>query len=261
MAQLLTGSHHTHSVAADGSKGSVDMLAETGEQLHGAVLIDQGSGRLLRSGTGSQNSGGLLELEDGGAGQVVGRQQTHDVGGLLRSLSSVSGHDSGHACLCGSSGRAGISHLVALGSRGEGGGEEQLCILCHHADICAGSAQSAGTAAHAGDHCHLRHNAGHLSDGRVQLGTCGQHVQTLSQLCADGVVERDHRAARLSSHFEDLDVLFNVLDGDSLTVLVNGIGLLASRIAASGAYRAVRKQCGVFPVIEKLGEDFSFVDL
>ena len=180
---------------------------------------------------------------------------------LLGSILGGIGHDGSHASLGSSLSRTGTGDLVALGGRGEGGGEEQLRILCHHADICAGSAQSASTAAHAGDHCHLRHNAGHLSDGRVQLGTCGQHIQTLSQLCADGVVERDHRAARLSSHFEDLDVLFNVLDGDSLAVLVNGIGLLASRIAASGAYRAVRKQCGVFPVIEKLGEDFSFVDL
>ena len=180
------------------------------------------------------------------------------MGGLLRSLSSVSGHDSGHACLCGSSGRAGISHLVALGSSGEGSGEEQLCALCHDADVCVGSAQGAGAAADAQNDGHLRHDAGHLGDGGVELGGSVQNVQTLSQLCADGVVEGNDRAARLGSQLKDLDVLFNVLDRNSLAVLEDGVSLLTGSIAAGSAHRAVRKQSGVFPVIKKLGEDFSF---
>ena len=93
VAQLLAGGHDAHGVAADGSEGGVDVLAETGVHLHGAVLIDEGSSSLCRLGVGAQDSGGLLELEDGRAGQVVGRQQTHDVGSLLSSLGSVSGHE------------------------------------------------------------------------------------------------------------------------------------------------------------------------
>ena len=183
------------------------------------------------------------------------------MGSLLGSLGSALGHDGSNTSLGSSLSGACICDLVALGGRGEGSGEEQLGVLCHNTDICAGSVQGAGTAAHAGDDCHLRHDAGHLGDGSVQLSGRGQNIQTLCQLCADRVVERDHGAARLSSHFEDLDVLLNVLHGDCLAVLVDGVGLLASRIAAGSAHRAVRKQCGIFPVIEKLGEDFSFVDL
>ena len=258
MAQLLAGGHDAHGVAADGSEGGVDVLAETGVHLHGAVLIDEGSSGLCGLGVGAQDSGGLLELEDGRAGQVVGRQQTHDVGSLLSSLGSVSGHDGSHACLCGSGGRTGVSDLVALRSGGEGSGEEQLCALSHDADICVGSAQSAGAAADAQNDGYLRHDAGHLCDGGVELCSRIQHVQTLSQLCADGVVEGDDRAARLGSQLEDLDVLLNVLDGNSLAVLEDGVSLLTGSIAAGSAHRTVRKQNGVFPVIKKLGEDFSF---
>ena len=261
MAQLLAGGHDAHSVAADGSEGGVDVLAETGVHLHGAVLIDEGSSSLCRLGVGAQDSGGLLELEDGRAGQVVGRQQTHDVGSLLSSLGSVSGHDGSHACLCGSSGRTGVSDLVALSGSGEGSGEEQLCALSHDADICVGSAQSAGAAADTQNNGHLRNNAGDLCDLCIQLCAGGQHVQTLGQLCTNRVIEGDHRAAGLCSHFQNLDVLFNILYGDSLAILINGVSLLTCSIAAGSAHCTISKQCSVFPVIEKLGEDFSFVTL
>ncbi len=154
-------------------------------------------------------------------------------------------------------GRACAGDLVALGGGGERSGEEQLCILSHDAHVSIGSAQCAGAAAHAGDDCDLRDDAGHLGDGGVELGGSGQNVQTLSQLSADGVVEGDDRAARLSSQLKDLDVLFNVLDRDSLAVLEDSISLLTSSIAAGSAHCTVRKQSGVLPVI-KLGEDFSF---
>jgi len=261
VAQLLAGGHDAHGVAADGSEGGVDVLAETGVHLHGAVLIDEGSSSLCRLGVGAQDSGGLLELEDGRAGQVVGRQQTHDVGSLLSSLGSVSGHDGSHACLCGSSGRTGVSDLVALSGSSEGSGEEQLCALSHDADICVGSAQSAGAAADAQNDGYLRHDAGHLCDGGIQLGAGSQHIQALGQLCAHRVIERDDRAAGLCGHLQDLDVLLNVLDGNSLAVLIDSVCLLTCCIAAGSTHRTIGKQRGVFPVIEKLGEDFSLIDL
>ena len=183
------------------------------------------------------------------------------MGSLLGSFLSVGSHDGSHTSLGSSLGSACAGDLVALGGGGERSGEEQLCILSHDAHVSIGSAQCAGAAAHAGDDCDLGDDTGNLGDGGVQLGAGGQNVQTLGQLSADRVVERDHRAAGLSSHLQDLDVLLNVLDRDSLAVLVNSISLLTSRIAAGSTHCAVRKQCGILPVIEKLGEDFSFVTL
>ena len=183
------------------------------------------------------------------------------MGSLLGSLGSVSSHDGGHTSLCSSGCGAGICDLVALGSGGERSGEEQLCALSHDADICVGSAQCAGAAADTQNHSHLRDHAGNLCDLRIQLGSGGQHVQALGQLCADGVVECDDRAAGLCSHLQDLDVLLNVLHGDSFTILVNSISLLTCRIAAGSAHCAISKQRSVFPVIKKLGEDFSLIDL
>ena len=60
---------------------------------------------------------------------------------------------------------------------------------------------------------------------------------------------------------EDLDVLLNVLDGNSLAVLIDSVCLLTCCIAAGSTHRTIGKQRGVFPVIEKLGEDFSLIDL
>ena len=180
------------------------------------------------------------------------------MGSFLGSFLSGGHHDGSHTSLGSGSGRTGIGNLIALGGSGKGSGEEQLCILCHHADVCIGSAQSAGAAAHAQHNGDLRHNAGHLCDGGIQLGAGSQHIQALGQLCADGIIERDHRAARLGSQLQDFDVLLYIFDGDSLAVLENSVSLLASRIAAGSAHCAVCKQRGVLPVIEKLGEDFSF---
>ena len=56
---------------------------------HICAAPDAAGGYLCRLCTSSQNSSGLLELKDRRAGQVVGRQQTHDVGSLLRSLGSA----------------------------------------------------------------------------------------------------------------------------------------------------------------------------
>ena len=121
----------------------------------------------------------------------------------------------------------------------------------------------AGTAAAADtqNNSHLRDHAGNLCDLRIQLCAGGQHVQTLSQLCANGVIEGDDRAASLCCHLQNLDVLFNILYGNSFAVLVNSVSLLTCRIAAGSAHCTVSKQCSVFPVIKKLGEDFSLIDL
>ena len=183
------------------------------------------------------------------------------MGSLLGSFLSRGSHDSGHACLCGSSGGTCIGDLIALGSGGERSGEEQLCALGHDADVCSCSAQCAGAAAHAQNHSHLRDHAGDLCDLRVQLCSSGQHIQTLGQLSADRVVERDHRAAGLSGHLQNLDVLLDILYGDGFAVLVNSVSLLTCRIAAGSAHCTVSKQRSVFPVIKKLGEDFSLIDL
>ena len=261
MAQGLAGGHNAHGVAAHGGKCGVNRLAKACIQLHSAVLIDHGSSSLCRLCTGSQSSSGLLELKDRRAGQVVGRQQAHDVSSLLGSFLSSGCHNGGHASLCSGGCGAGIGHLVALGSRGERSGEEQLCALSHDADICIGSAQCAGAAADTQNNSHLRDHAGNLCDLRIQLCAGGQHVQTLSQLCANGVIEGDDRAASLCCHLQNLDVLFNILYGNSFAVLVNSVSLLTCRIAAGSAHCTVSKQCSVFPVIKKLGEDFSLIDL
>ena len=261
MAQLLAGCHNAHGVAADGCKCGVNRLTKACVQLHSAVLIDHGSSSLCGLGTGSQNSGGLLELEDCRAGQVVGGQQTHDVSGLFSSLCGIGSHDGSHACLGGSCGAACIGDLIALGSGSKRSGEEQLCALGHDADVCVGSAQSAGAAADTQNNGHLRNNAGDLCDLCIQLCAGGQHVQTLGQLCANRVIEGDHRAAGLCSHFQNLDVLFNILYGDSLAILINGVSLLTCSIAAGSAHCTISKQRSVLPVIEELGEDFSLIDL
>ena len=73
--------------------------------------------------------------------------------------------------------------------------------------------------------------------------------------------EKTARLAAIQQSMKQAALLPLGVAGDCLAVLVDGVGLLASRIAAGSAHRAVRKQCGIFPVIEKLGEDFSFVDL
>ena len=261
MAQGLAGGHNAHGVAAHGGKCSVNRLAKACIQLHSAVLIDHGSSSLCRLCTGSQSSSGLLELKDRRAGQVVGRQQAHDVSSLLGSFLSSGCHNGGHASLCSGGCGAGIGHLVALGSRGERSGEEQLCALSHDADICIGSAQCAGAAADTQNNSHLRDHAGNLCDLRIQLCAGGQHVQTLGQLCTNRVIEGDHRAAGLCSHFQNLDVLFNILYGDSLAILINGVSLLTCSIAAGNAHCTISKQRSVLPVIEELGEDFSLIDL
>ena len=49
-----------------------------------------------------------------------------------------------------------VGDLIALGCGGERSGEEQLCALSHDADICVGSAQSAGAAADTQNNGHLR---------------------------------------------------------------------------------------------------------
>ena len=180
---------------------------------------------------------------------------------LLGSFRSSGLHDSSHASLCSGGCGTGIGHLVALGGRGERSGEEQLCALSHDADICIGCAQCAGAAADTQNNSHLRDHAGNLCDLRIQLCTGGQHVQTLSQLCANGVVEGDDRAASLSCHLQNLDVLFNILYGNSFAILINSVSLLTCSIAAGSAHCTISKQRSVFPVIEKLGEDFSLIDL
>ena len=183
------------------------------------------------------------------------------MGSLLGSLGGVGSHDGCHAGLGSGSSTAGISHLVALGGRGERSGEEQLCALGHDAHVGIGSAQCAGAAAHTQNHRHLRDDAGNLCDLRIQLGIGREHIQALGQLCAHRVIERDDRAAGLCGHLQDLDVLLNVLDGNSLAVLIDSVCLLTCCIAAGSTHRTIGKQRGVFPVIEKLGEDFSLIDL
>ena len=144
----LAGGHNTHSVAADGCECGVDVLAKACVQLHSAVLVDQGSGSLLGGSTGAQNAGGLLELEDGGAGQVVGGQQTHDVGSFSAASSALAARWQPHQPWQ-QLGSACAGDLVALGGGGERSGEEQLSILSHDAHVSIGSAQCAGAAAHA----------------------------------------------------------------------------------------------------------------
>ena len=94
-----------------------------------------------------------------------------------------------------------VGDLIALGSGGKRSGEEQLCALGHDADVCVGSAQSTGATADTQNNGHLRNNTGDLCDLCIQLCAGGQHVQTLGQLCANRVIEGDHRAAGLCSHF------------------------------------------------------------
>ena len=136
VAQLLAGCHNAHGVAADGCKCGVNRLTKACVQLHSAVLIDHSGSSLCGLGTDGQNSGGLLELEDCRAGQVVGGQQTHDVSSLFSSLCGIGSHDGSYACLGGSSGAACVGDLIALGCGGERSGEEQLCALGHDADVC-----------------------------------------------------------------------------------------------------------------------------
>ncbi len=88
---------------------------------------------------------------------------------LLSSLGSVSGHDGSHACLCGSSGRTGVSDLVALSGSGEGSGEEQLCALSHDADICVAALRALVPPQDAQNDGYLRHDAGHLCDGALSF--------------------------------------------------------------------------------------------
>ena len=180
---------------------------------------------------------------------------------LFSSLCGIGSHDGGYTCLGGSGSAACVGDLIALGSGGKRSGEEQLCALGHDADVCVGSAQSAGAAADTQNNGHLRNNTGDLCDLCIQLCAGGQHVQTLGQLCTNRVIEGDHRAAGLCSHFQNLDVLFNILYGDSLAILINGVSLLTCSIAAGSAHCTISKQRSVLPVIEELGEDFSLIDL
>ena len=84
-------------------------------------------------------------------------------------------------------------------------------------------------------------------------------VQTLGQLCANRVIEGDHRAAGLCSHFQNLDVLFNILYGNSFAILINSVSLLTCSIAAGSAHCTISKQrsCLLYTSYQVPGGMFS----
>ena len=255
------GGGNAHGAAVDGSQRGVNIFAEAAEQLHQAALVRQSGSGIRCFVLGGEVRLGGLHVKQGGAGQVVGGQQGDQLGSLCHGIGGVFRQNGSHTGLGGQFGAACVFHLITGGIAGEGGGQEQLSVLGHHAQVGAGGIQRSAAAAHAQNHGHLGNHAGDVGNGPGQLVVGSQQIQALFQLGTGAIVEGHHRGTGFCSHLQNGSGFVQLFGTNGLTALAHGIHRLAACAAVGSLYGTVRKQAGVGAFIEECSKDLVLAEL
>ena len=166
---------------------------------------------------------------------------------------SIGRRHSRNARLGGELSRTGSADAVLCGKRRI---QEKLCIFSHNTDIRGGCIDGIGAGAGTGDHRDLRHNAGNPCDLCSQSGRRVQKLQTAIQLGAGGIIESNNGCAGFGGHFENADIVLDILHSHGLAVFVHNVHALPVGTAIRRTDGALRIQRRIRAVVKKCCKDF-----